>query len=171
MNVIFHTAAAIGITVLFTETDNSDNPLKAKNVFRTSILVFIVGIISHGVLDYMPHCYPINSKIDVILALIIIITTIGFINKRYWLSTGLAFTGAILPDIIDLLPSILNKQIGLNLPVMNKLFPWHLHEYSGSIYNRDCNISIVNHVLLLLTVCIICWTKRANLMRLSNKPV
>jgi hypothetical protein len=169
MNVIFHTTAAIGIIVLFTETDIIDNSLKIRKVFGTSILVFAMGIISHGVLDYIPHCYPINSKLDVILGLIIISMIVWFINKRYWLISLSSFIGSIFPDLVDLLPSILNKQIGFGLSIKNKVFPWHWQEYSGSVYSNNCNVSTMDHILLVLTVCIICWYKRDNVRKLFNK--
>jgi hypothetical protein len=149
MNVIFHTTAAIGVTVLFAETDKIDNSLKIRKIFGTSILVFAMGIISHGVLDYIPHCYPINSKLDVILGSIIISTTTWFMNKRCRLISLSSFMGSIFPDLVDLLPSILNKQIGLGLPINNKVFPWHWQEFSGSVYNNNCNISTMNHILLV----------------------
>jgi hypothetical protein len=158
MNIIFHTTAAIGITVLFAET--KDRPLKTKKAFETSVLAFLVAVISHGALDYTPHCYPINSKIDVILSLMIMITTTSFIHKQYRLIAGLSFLGSIFPDLVDLLPSILNKQLGFNLPILNKVFPWHWHEYSGSIYGGDCRVSTFNHALLVLIVGVICWYKR-----------
>jgi hypothetical protein len=169
MNVIFHTTAAIGITVLFTETDKIDNSSNIRNVFKTSVLVFVIGVISHGVLDYIPHCYPINSKLDVILGLIIMTSTLLFINKCYWLITAFSFIGSIFPDLVDLLPSILNKHIGLNLPIKDKIFPWHWHDYSGSIYSGDCNLSIINHLLLVLTVSIICLYKKHHVTKLLNK--
>jgi hypothetical protein len=166
MNVIFHTTAALGITVLFTKTDEIDNSVKTKNIVETSILVFGIGIISHGILDFIPHCYPINSKLDVILGLIIIATTIWFIKKRYRIVAISSFIGSIFPDLVDLLPSILNKQIGFNLPIKNKIFPWHWHEYSGSIYTNNCNISTINHILLVLIVSLICWYKKDKITEL-----
>ena len=63
MNVIFHTTAAIGVAVLLTKTDKIEHSKNAqKQVFQTSIFTFIVAVLSHGLLDYIPHCYPINSK-------------------------------------------------------------------------------------------------------------
>ena len=160
MNIIFHTTAAIGIAVLLTERNEIDNSPNIKNVFEASIFAFTLGIISHGVLDYIPHCYPINSKFDVILGLIIIITTTFWANINYRPVIVLSFIGSIFPDLVDLLPNIINKQFGFHLLIVNKVFPWHWSNYSGSIYRNDCNVSTMNHVLLILTVGIICWNKR-----------
>ena len=159
MNVIFHTTTAIGVAVLLTDTTRIDQSNTSKNVFWTSILAFTVGLISHGVLDYIPHCYPVNSKFDAISGLVVILTTTWLTNKKYRLIMGVSFLGCIFPDLVDLSPGIVNKQLGLSLPIINKIFPWHLHDYSGSIYNNNCNNSTLNHMLLLLTICIVCWCR------------
>ena len=169
MNVIFHTTTAISVAVLLTDTKRIEQLTISKSVIWTSMLAFTVGLISHGVLDYIPHCYPINSKIDAIAGLTMILLITWLTNKKYRLIMGLSFLGCIFPDLVDLLPSIINKQLGLSLPIIDQVFPWHLHDYSGSIYNENCNNSTLNHVLLLLTVCIICWCRRTDLKRIFRK--
>lgn len=169
MNVIFHTATAISVAVLLTDTKRIEQSTTSSNVIWTSILAFTVGLISHGALDYIPHCYPINSKLDAIVGLIIILTTTWLTNKRYRIIIALSFLGSIFPDLIDLSPAIINQQLGLNLPTFEKVFPWHLHNYSGSIYNDNCNNSTLNHILLLLTIGIICWCRRTDIKAIITK--
>jgi hypothetical protein len=169
MNVVFHTTAAIGIAVLLTDTKKIESSVDFKDIILISMAAFIAGIISHGALDYIPHCYPINSKIDAIAGLIIILTTIWLANKKYRLIMVFSFLGCILPDLIDLLPNILNKQLGLNLPVIDKIFLWHFHDYSGSIYTSNCKYSTLNHILLLLNTFIVCWCRRKDLKIMFNK--
>jgi hypothetical protein len=169
MNIIFHTTTAISVAVLLTDTKRIEQTTTSKNVIWTSILTFTVGLISHGALDYIPHCYPINSKLDAIAGLIIILTTTWLANKKYRLIMGLSFLGSIFPDLVDLSPSIINKQIGLSLPTIDKIFPWHLHNYSGSIYTGDCDNSTLNHILLLLTICIICWCRWTDVKTIFTK--
>jgi hypothetical protein len=169
MNVIFHTTTAIAVAVLLTDTKKNELLKNSKAIFQVGILAFIVGIVSHGALDYIPHCYPINSKVDVIIGLLMILITICFINKKYRLIMTLAFLGCIFPDLVDLSPQILNKQFGTNLPIMEKIFPWHLHRFSGSIYNDNCEISTLNHILLSLTICIVCWCRRVDLQTMFNR--
>lgn len=163
MNVIFHTSTAICVAVLLTDTERIGQSVFSKNSILTSILAFTVGLISHGALDYIPHCYPINSKLDAVVGLTMIFVTTWLTNKKYRFIMGLSFLGCIFPDIVDLLPSILNKQLGLNLPTIDKIFPWHFHDYSGSIYSDNCNNSTLNHLLLLLTICIVCWCRQRDL--------
>ncbi len=162
MNIIFHTTSAIGIAVLL-------RGVPKTGVTTKSVLAFTIGIISHGILDYVPHCYPINSKLDAIGGLIMILVLIGLTKKPYRLVTTAACLGCIFPDLIDLAPSILNKQMGLQLPIIGNIFPWHWRAYSGSVYNNDCAISTINHVLLILIIAIICWFRRADLKEIWMK--
>jgi hypothetical protein len=169
MNVLFHTITAISVAVLLTDTKKIELSKTSRIVVITSISTFALGIISHGVLDYIPHCYPINSKLDVIASLASIVATLWFTNKKYRLIMVLSFLGSIFPDLVDLSPSIINKQFALHLPIFEKLFPWHLHKYSGSIYTGDCNNSTLNHILLLSTVFIICWFRKTDLKAILKK--
>jgi hypothetical protein len=169
MNVIFHTTSAIGIAVLLTDTKAIATATINKKVIETGIFGFLLGLLSHGVLDYIPHCYPINSKLDAVAGLIMIIALVGLTNKRYRPITGLSFLGCIFPDLIDLSPSILNKHLGLSLPIMNKIFPWHWHEYSGSIYEANCAVSTVNHLFVISTVIIGCWSRRTDLLQMISR--
>ena len=166
MNVLFHIVSGLGTVALVTDTSQLKEDAPIKDIFRVTVFALTLGVISHGVLDYTPHCYPINTKFDMSFGLLLMLTLIGFSRLRYkWIMLG-GLLGCILPDLIDLLPAMLNKYLGLNLPKWNKLFPWHWKEYSGSIYNSDCAISNLNHTLLLLTEGIIIWLKQSDLKKI-----
>ncbi len=169
MNVLFHTITAISVSVLLTDTKRIEQSTTSIIIVTTSISTFALGIISHGVLDYIPHCYPLNSKLDVIISLTLILATLWMTNKKYRLIMALSFIGCIFPDLVDLSPNIINKQFALHLPIIEKIFPWHLHQYSGSIYSGDCNNSTLNHVLLLSTVFIICWFRKTDFKAMFKK--
>ncbi|MDJ1491833.1 hypothetical protein QNI19_02745 [Cytophagaceae bacterium DM2B3-1] len=166
MNVLFHTTTAIGVAVLLTNTTQLEKSHSLINRITTGIAAFTVGAISHGALDYIPHCYPINSKIDVAIGLAMILVVTWLTHKRYRIIVGASFLGCIFPDIADLSPAIINKQVGLNLPVFSKIFPWHWHAYSGSIYTGDCNVSTINHLLLIVVICAICWYRQEDVKRM-----
>jgi hypothetical protein len=165
MNVLFHTTTAIGIVVLLTNTKNIQ---QSKHIATTSLIVFVTALFSHGILDYIPHCYPIPSKLDVLLGLIMILTGVLLSNKRYRLIVALAFLGCIIPDLIDLSPAIMNKQLGWHLPIFNKIFPWHLKTYSGSIYNGQCTVSNINHIVLVVLIGAVFWLRRSTMKRIFN---
>lgn len=166
MNVLLHTTTAVGIAVLLTDTKRIEQSPTRGMVVLTGFFAFTVGLISHGVLDYIPHCYPINSKLDALGGLTMILLLTWLTNRKYRLIMILAFLGAIVPDVIDLSPAILNKQLGLDLPSLDKLFPWHWQEYSGSVYNSDCNVSTLNHLILLFTIAVVCWCRRSDIRML-----
>ncbi len=169
MNVIFHTTTAIGVAILLTDTKRIEKSIGSKEVVLTSVLAFTVGIFSHGVLDYIPHCYPINSKADVLAGLMMILVTTWLARKKYRFIIGFSFLGSILPDLIDLLPNIVNKQFGFELAKNDKIFPWHMHDYSGSIYAGSCDVSTLNHLLLLLTICMVFWSRRTDFKTMFSK--
>jgi hypothetical protein len=133
------------------------------------LLFFFIGIAAHGILDYVPHCYPINSKIDVILASIIISASIFLSSKNYRLILAFSLFGNIFPDIIDLSPAIINKQLGLNLPIFENFFPWHWHEFSGSIYTDSCHLSSIIHISLSFILLSIFYFNRISLYKLFRK--
>lgn len=155
MNVLFHTTTAFGIAVLFTHTKSK------KPSIATGIFIFMIGILSHGILDTIPHCYPIPSKIDASLGLLMITIVSWRCNKKYRILVLSSFIGCIAPDLIDLSPAIINKQLGWSLPVFDKVFPWHFKQFSGSVYTHDCTISNINHTILLLALGTACWYKRS----------
>ncbi|MBL0884224.1 MAG: hypothetical protein IBJ16_12925 [Chitinophagaceae bacterium] len=129
----------------------------------------MTGILSHGILDTIPHCYLIPSKIDASLGLLMIITAIWLCNKQYSIMVLSSFIGCIIPDLIDLSPSIINKQLGWSLPVFDKLFPWHFKQFSGSVYTDDCTISNINHTILVIALGAVCWYKRSVVREMFSK--
>lgn len=144
MNVIFHIVAGTGIVATMSH-------LKVKDQKVGKIASgFFLGLISHGILDYSPHCYPINSKVDFLLGLLLIATSIFFVKKEWKLIVTAIYFGCVFPDLIDLSPEIINSQLGFNLPTFENIFPWHIHEYSGSIYSGECEVSSINHILTFL---------------------
>lgn len=159
MNVLFHTSAAIGIAALLIEQPSKD----LKGQIKWSAVAFLVALISHGVLDYIPHCYPLRAKPDFLLSVVIMISALLLIKKRYRIFLLATFFGTVFPDIVDLAPQILNKYLSLNLPISDKFFPWHLPQYSGSIFQGDCSVSTFYHLgVISLTVAIL-WIKRGTI--------
>ncbi|WP_115373922.1 hypothetical protein [Adhaeribacter pallidiroseus] len=156
----------IGIATILTDTKKTSPEAKLTDTLKIEISAFIVGIISHGALDYIPHCYPINSRVDVILGLAFIIVLTLLANNKYKGIIGLTLIGCIFPDLVDLSPAIINKNLGFNLPILDKVFPWHWHVYSGSIYNYSCGVSTINHLLVIVAVGIVCWYRRADFSNL-----
>jgi hypothetical protein len=162
MNVIFHTTVALGTAVLVTDTERIGANPAVRKVVPAALSAFVAGIISHGVLDYVPHCYPVNSKVDAVVALVMIVAATWFAHGAYRAIVGLSFLGSVFPDLIDLGPKIVNRQLNLGLTLPDNMFPWHWHAWSGSVYSGDCHVSTLNHFLLVFTVALVVWFRRTD---------
>jgi hypothetical protein len=160
MNIIFHISVGAGIIASISHLEM--NQYKIGKV----ISGFTLGLISHGILDYTPHCYPINSKLDFFIGLSLILTIIYFIQKKYKILVSAILFGCVFPDIIDLLPGILNSQLNINLPTFENIFPWHIHEYSGSIYSEKCGVSNINHMLTIVFNGIVILLNKKNVIQI-----
>lgn len=169
MNVIFHTSTAIALATLAATTNPSKKLISPKSKTIRCIGVFFMGIAAHAVLDYAPHCYPINSKVDVILSSIIILASIFLASKNYRLILAFSVFGNIFPDIVDLSPAIINKQLGLKLPIFENFFPWHWREFSGSIYTNSCRLSSIIHISLAFVLLCIFYFNRISLYHIFRK--
>lgn len=167
MNVLFHTVSAVGVVAMVT-----DASVIKSGISRSAMIVAAVALLSavffHGVLDYLPHCYPVHSRWDVIIGFCITVAGILVVRRPYRLIVSSAFAGCILPDIIDLLPSILNKYLGWQLPVTQQFFPWHWTENSGSIYNGNCETPFINHWSVVIFVFLIVYARRRDLKMILN---
>lgn len=168
MNVTFHTIAAIGVTAALVDSQ-SEKLEPAQKKIAIILVSLIAGVISHGILDYIPHCYPIPSKIDVVAGAAIIFFATYMSNRYYQPLIFSVLIGSILPDIVDLLPNILNKYLNMSISTHSKLFPWHWKIYSGSIYNGDCNVSNLNHIIIIISTLIICAMRKKDIKKIFSK--
>ena len=152
MNVVFHVLVGVVVSSFCASQVNTINRSKLK---INSILVsgFLVSLFSHGLLDLLPHTYPFDGIIDLILAGAVFGISLLLIKPKYFGILTVCVSGSIVPDLIDLGPSLLNKFFSINLPVI-KFFPWHWAKYSGSIYADSSKIwlSFLMHLLVLLVV-------------------
>ncbi len=131
MNVTFHVLGSIATASVL-----SLKPADKIFNFQKLTIGFITGVLLHGVLDYLPHSYPFNSRFDIIFALILFIISSFVTQKQNRLLVLVCFAGAVFPDVIDLGGEIVNKHLGI--PVLHlsyNIFPWHWKEYSGSVYD------------------------------------
>jgi hypothetical protein len=163
MNVTFHMVAAIGATaalssgkkrVSFLQSNSSDLLFLAA--------AFVGGVLLHGLLDWLPHSYPINSAADVGVSFVVLAGVIVFVRREHRLLLGACAFGSVLPDLVDLGPAIINKRLGWSLPVF-KFFPWHWQQYSGSNYDGNRNLeSILCHLLVVGASFCLIWVYRCN---------
>jgi hypothetical protein len=142
MNVTFHTLTSLAIAAAL--STKQTKPIANESFVFSDVpllsIGFVTGVMIHGLLDFVPHSYPIKSIVDVVLSLGLSPAVMIFIQQRHRLLAALCFLGVIFPDLVDLGPAILNSHLGWHLPVV-KIFPWHWPQYSGSIYNGSRPLS------------------------------
>lgn len=167
MNVIFHLSTAFSIAVIY--TDKVQQKRNHKSQVFTYLSALTLSLLSHGILDMTPHCYPINAKLDVVIGSFAILSTFWLIRPTHKLFFCGCLFFSILPDIIDLSPQIANSHLGFHLPIYQHIFPWHWKIFSGSIYNKSCLYSNIIHFLLICLLIFIFYKKRRNLQYAIGK--
>lgn len=162
MNVAFHTltALAIGQTAAC-RIDVADR--RGRRV-AIAILVFLLGVMSHGVLDGLPHEYPFKWLGDTVSTTSLVVIWMAIVQPRHRVLLLIAIAGAVVPDVIDHVPRDLNRHLGTHLPELTKLFPWHHPGGSGSLSGTvapDARIaSIANHIIVVTFCTVMLWLSR-----------
>ena len=165
MNVTFHTLSALATSAVLSSKNVDEASRPSTNRVLLVVVGFVAGILLHGVLDFLPHTYPIGSVFDVVLSLILFAAGFALVKPNQRLLVGSCFLGAILPDLVDLGPPILNNRLGWSIPVV-KVFPWHWHKYSGSIYDGSRGLeSLVLHLMVIGVTLSLLYICRKTLLR------
>lgn len=172
MNVAFHTlsALAIGQTAAW-RLDVADRRARRGAI---TALVILLGVMSHGVLDGLPHEYPFKWLGDTVSTTALVVVWMAIVEPRHRLLLLIAIASAVLPDVIDHVPRDLNRHLGTHLPELTKLFPWHHRGGSGSLSGevpRDARIaSITNHIIVVTFSGVMLWLSRAALRKTVARP-
>lgn len=154
MNVTFHVLGSFATAaVLSREADSKNSMFATLAKFGVG---FVVGVLVHGLLDYLPHEYPLRSKFDIALALILLLFALSAVQMQNIVLLLICFAGSIFPDVIDLGAAIANKHLGVALPQLPfKIFPWHWEQFSGSIYDGSRRFESTVYHLIFVSVCFI----------------
>ena len=171
MNVTFHTAGALATAAFLSSTQS--RPASEKTAARPSVLIavigFVAGAVEHGVMDHVPHSYPIPSGMDVAFSLILFTVAVALTKPQFRVLVTACFMGSIFPDLVDLGPPILNRHFGWSLPTV-RLFPWHWPQYSGSLYHGMKRFqSAVSHAVVTCVCVSLCWLYRHSLFTSASK--
>ncbi len=171
MNVTFHTAGALA-TASFLSSIQS-RPAPDGTAARSSLLIgvvgFVAGVVEHGVMDYVPHSYPIPSGMDAACSIILFTVVVALTKPQFRLLVTACFIGSIFPDLVDLGPPMLNRHLGWSLPSV-KLFPWHWPQYSGSLYHGKKRVQSALWHAVVICVCVsLCWLYRHSLFASTSE--
>lgn len=167
MNILFHNITGYCIAITSLHVAAKDDVYSKKQYIIP--IVFLLGIISHGILDIIPHCYPINSIFDAIFGLAMIIGLSILARPAFRTIIAGALIGSIVPDIIDHSAGIFKNHMGISINYSLKLFPWHWAKYSGSIYNGNCLKSAIYHSILIAVCIITLWITRGTIIKIYKR--
>lgn len=165
MNVTFHAIGSFATVAVLSL--NPAESWRSASAFKKYLIGFVVGILVHGVLDFLPHQYPLPSKIDVVLASLLLPLFLLISQKQNFFLILACFAGSVFPDVIDLGPVIVDKYLHISLPQLSfRMFPWHLKEYSGSIYDGSRLFeSNLYHILFSLICFSLIYAYRKNIFK------
>jgi hypothetical protein len=182
LNVAFHALAALAIgQTAACRTAPSQRPAPGGDVvldserrvsrrFWIAAVVFVLGVMSHGVLDGLPHEYAFKWLGDTIASATLVGVWLAITKPGYRSLLLIAIAGAVLPDVIDHVPRDINRHLGTHLPELRKLFPWHHRGGSGSLSGVvpfDAHVaSIANHVIVVSFCAAALWLSRGTLRRI-----
>jgi hypothetical protein len=151
LNIAFHTLAALAIGQ--SAACRLQVAQRRWQRIAIGVVTFLLGVMSHGVLDGLPHEYPFRWPAETVLITVLLVTWMVIIQPRYRGLLLIAVAGALLPDVIDHVPRDLNRHLGTHLPELPKLFPWHHRGGSGSLSGTvppDAHVaSIANHIIVV----------------------
>ena len=156
MNVLFHvlTGAAVATTMAARQQGGASA--------GRALAGFVLGIGGHGVLDMLPHQYPLRTVADVVVSSGLIACVMVAVRPQFLLLTGMCLLGSVFPDLVDLGPHLLNRVCGPVVPELpQKLFPWHTPRLSGSIFDGSRMwLSHGMHALVLGCALATLWRSR-----------
>jgi hypothetical protein len=168
LNVAFHalTGLAIG-QALASPAEERGPDAKPRPFDYTAGLV--LGVMAHGVIDGLPHEYPFRAVGDTLATAALVLPWLWFVQRRFRALLIVTLIGTVLPDVIDHVPRDLNRHLGLHLPELTKLFPWHHRGGSGSLSGDaipfDARLaSLANHVIVV-TFCALTLYRTRRVLR------
>lgn len=120
MNVTFHTLAALGTAAVLSSKPHAQDlrQAAAHDPLYIQAIGFGTGVVVHGLLDYIPHTYPIKAGLDVMISLVLFAGAILLAHRSHRLLIAVCFLGAIFPDLVDHGPAILSKRMGWPAPTV-----------------------------------------------------
>jgi hypothetical protein len=171
VNVAFH--ELVGIAIAQETGARLGTRESGKRAPVAWTVAFVLAVLSHGILDALPHYYPLPSAVDGVVSITLVAAWLLLVPRwMRWPLFAIGF-GALLPDIVDHLPKDLHRHLHLDLPVLPNLFPWHWRTDSGSLTGRTGPLwreSLTNH-LIVLAFCATAILRTRHLLRGPRPPI
>ena len=150
MNVAFH--ELVGIAIAQETGARLGTRASGRPGVRAWIVASGLALLSHGILDALPHYYPLPSAADVVVSVALVGAWLLLVPRWMRWPLFVVCLAALLPDIVDHFPKDVRRHLHIDLPVLPNLFPWHWRSDSGSLTGRTGPLwleSLTNHVIVL----------------------
>jgi len=151
MNLIFHTVLSVSTSLIFAK-----KIVKTDKSIKYLGLGFISNIIMHGVMDLVPHNYPVTTMADISISFTFFLLSIIFVRREFLTPVFFCFLGGVLPDLID-------KGFFRVLRINIKLFPWHWTNVINFFYKWYFNhtwLFITSNILAIVVSICLLWINR-----------
>jgi len=162
VNLIFHTVFSVSTSpVISKKIVKSDKTLKYLG------LGFISNIIMHGVMDLVPHDYPITTMMDVFISFALFFLAIIFVKKEFRSAVFFCFLGGALPDLVD---KGFFRVLRMN---SIKLFPWHwsnVINFFYKWYKHNWLFTMGNILAIVVSLCLL-WANRKFIFKSMAKYI
>jgi|SRR6266498_401681 len=171
VNVTFHTTGALATAAFLSSTQAraASGGTAPRHSLLIAVIGFVAGVVEHGIMDYVPHSYPIPSGMDVVVSIMLFVVAVAQTKPQFRVLVTACFIGSVFPDLVDLGPSIINRHLGWTLPTV-KIFPWHWPQYSGSLYHGAKRFqSYVSHCVVIGFCVSLCWFYRRSLFSSASE--
>jgi len=167
LNIAFHALAGLAIgqaAACRVPPPEARDPGDRRHAALVTAIAFVLAVMSHGVLDGLPHEYPFRWLGDTLATAALVVPWMWLVQRPYRRLMLIVLIGTVLPDVIDHVPRDLNRHLGTHLPELTKIFPWHGRGGSGSLSGdvpfRAHVASIANHVIVVSFSAVVLWLTR-----------
>jgi len=151
----------------------STSPVISKKIVKSDKtlkylgLGFISNIIMHGVMDLVPHDYPITTMMDVFISFALFFLAIIFVKKEFRSAVFFCFLGGALPDLVD---KGFFRVLRMN---SIKLFPWHwsnVINFFYKWYKHNWLFTMGNILAIVVSLCLL-WANRKFIFKSMAKYI
>lgn len=153
MNITFHVLLGFTETVFIAKTmkDPDSDKLYQKGDWIPIAVGFVLGVFTHGLVDWIYHRYPIPAIPDVLIAGVLWIGIPFLLKRRWWLIYAFTSLGNVIPDLIDHGIQALNFVTDTGLKQIT-VFPWHRREISSDLFHEFPYTSQILHVIVIILI-------------------
>lgn len=159
MNLIFHTFASLGAAIAFIPDSSGD--ICRDRLRRRMALLIPTGIMLHALCDLLPHHFPFDLKMDLILSLVLFAVTYQLVPGSAGTLIIAGFISGLIPDLIDKGPDFIFEFAGYEGCDIPIIFFWHNPSFPIRSSLKELNyLSVVSHVAIMAIPVVACILRK-----------